>query len=146
MIKEKIIQGNPLTDMNLKKLIRYLEKKERIDFLILFGSYSQGQSTGLSDIDFAYYASEELSFEEESEILYEMGRILNTHEIDLVNLKKIPLKSRYIILYEGKLIFCRNEELFYDVKERVTNMYLDYKYYDDIYLSTQEQILQDEYG
>ena len=146
MIKEKIIQGNPLTDMNLKKLIRYLEKKERIDFLILFGSYSQGQSTGLSDIDFAYYASEEPSFEEESEILYEMGRILNTHEIDLVNLKKIPLKSRYIILYEGKLIFCRNEELFYDVKERVTNMYLDYKYYDDIYLSTQEQILQDEYG
>jgi len=47
MIKEKIIKGNPLNDKNLRKLNRYLEKNDKIEFLILFGSYSQGKNTEL---------------------------------------------------------------------------------------------------
>jgi predicted nucleotidyltransferase len=146
MIKEEKIEHNPLTPSIIAQIQEYVSNETPIDLLLLYGSRAEERETPLSDIDFAYYSSSPLSFDKEADILFELGRIVGTHEVDLSAMGTLPLKSRYLILYEGKLIYCRDKILYYDLKEEMTNLYLDFKYYDDIYLKTQAQILQEAYG
>jgi len=83
---------------------------------------------------------------EELEIESDISQIFHRDDIDVVNLNKAPIDMSHQVLYTGDLLFCRDEILLADFKEKVFNIYGDYgivlkKFYDDF-----QEGLREEYG
>lgn len=88
-----------LDDLSFEKIRKYFNNRDDVAFSFLFGSYSRGIATALSDIDIAiYYYSEEKGFidiEEdayftsENEIWADLENLLK-REVELIILNRAP--------------------------------------------------------
>ncbi len=104
--------------------------KNKIDLLVLFGSFSKGKQKKNSDIDFAYYSKIKLNDLKLLDKLYNIFE--NKFEIDLINLNKEDLNPflKFRIFKEGKIIFENQKYLFIMLKERAYFSYIDSKRFD----------------
>lgn len=89
-----------------------------------------------SDVDFAILFETSSTLFKELEIESDISQIFERDDIDVVNLNKSPIDISHQVLYTGDLLFCRDEILLADFKEKVFNLYGDYgivlkKFYDD---------------
>jgi len=130
----------------IKKLIAYIEEKENIIALYIFGSFGTPNQNLSSDMDFAVLFKDSPSLLNELELESDICQILERDDVDIVNLNKAPIDISHQVLYTGDLLFCRDEILLADFKEKVFNIYGDYgivlkKFYDD-YLEG----MREEYG
>ncbi|HHY42867.1 MAG TPA: nucleotidyltransferase domain-containing protein [Thermoanaerobacterales bacterium] len=130
----------------IKKLIAYIEEKENIIALYIFGSFGTPNQNLSSDMDFAVLFKDNPSLLNELELESDICQILERDDVDIVNLNKAPIDISHQVLYTGDLLFCRDEILLADFKEKVFNIYGDYgivlkKFYDD-YLEG----MREEYG
>lgn len=130
----------------IKKLIAYIEEKENIIALYIFGSFGTPNQNLSSDMDFAVLFKNSPSLLNELELESDICQILERDDVDIVNLNKAPIDISHQVLYTGDLLFCRDEILLADFKEKVFNIYGDYgivlkKFYDD-YLEG----MREEYG
>ncbi len=117
----------------IKKLKEYFEKKENIAFAFLFGSFSKGRSTKISDIDIAiYYFPEnneidfesEKYFDDELEIWGNLEAILKK-EVDLVVLNRAASTVAYNAI-RGKKIIIKDYDLYYKFFTYVLFSAIDY--------------------
>ncbi len=142
MIRKKQVPSN--FKNRLSKLKSVLVKYPIVYALFLFGSQAEERSTALSDVNIAYLSYQNLDYETESNLLFDIDEILGTEEVDLVNIKKMPLVSTYKIVNFGKLIFCSDEKAFLDYKERINIKYFDFKPYHDEYMECFKQRLKQD--
>ncbi len=119
-MKEKINlfmkELNKITDFN------------RVKFVILFGSYSKGKETKLSDIDLAIYyegnKAERYNFRKKM-----MGILPDSLDVQIF--QDLPLYIQIEIL-KGKIIYFSDEKLLYNIFYNTIKTFDEFKkgYYD----------------
>jgi predicted nucleotidyltransferase len=127
--------------IDLKKLKKNLiktSKKLDFDFLILFGSYAKGKQRenceNESDIDLAFFKQEENKNLKFIDLYFEISKhIEGDIKLNLIDLSENnPYLLEEEIFRSGKLIFCKNKEIYYDKRNQTFFNYIDYKEYDYI--------------
>lgn len=88
-----------------KQKIARICNKYGIDLLLLFGSQAKERTTNESDFDVAYSSEKPLSLARESRLIIELGPLLKTEQVDLVNLKRTPPLLRYAIFKDCKVLY-----------------------------------------
>jgi predicted nucleotidyltransferase len=99
----------------------------------LFGSRATGEHGPLSDIDIAYHSDRRMPMMDEARLLYALGIALGTHEVDLVSLRAMSLRTRVNVLEEGILLYARTREEVADLLARLRQEYFDFRVYEREY-------------
>lgn len=107
-------------------LARVFADEARVLCAFLFGSRATGNETPMSDIDLAYHSACALELQQEADLLYRLGCAVGTHEIDLVRLTAMPLRSRLNVLESGQLLHAQRPEIVPDLLERTRQEYFDF--------------------
>lgn len=105
-----------------QQLIHTINAQLHTDFIILFGSFAKGSAREDSDIDLAYFSSEQLSSYERFILAGELATLAG-REVDLVDLKQIDTVFTMQIFAEGRPIYIMNENEFTRQKMRAYSMY-----------------------
>ena len=113
------------------KKLKEMPDFNRVKFVFLYGSYAEKKQNKFSDIDFAVYYDGE-SKERFNFRLSLLGKVPDNFDIQVF--QDLPLFVRMGIL-KGKLIYCINEELVYEIANDTIKRFEDFKgyYYDYIY-------------
>lgn len=126
--------------MVLPKKMKFDE--EKLNFLgvaaiLIFGSAIDGTFHKGSDIDFAVlFKNKEMALKNPVMVYGEIYREISKNfkgKIDIVYLHEAPLSLQFNAVTEGKLIFCSDENFFYEYKDKTIMLYLDFKYFENIF-------------
>jgi len=102
----------------------------KIKFIVLYGSFAEGNQTPLSDVDIAVYydGSKEERFKFRMKIL---GRV--NDKFDIQTFQDLPLYIRQEVL-RGKVIYFDNNRFLYEITRRTNRDFDDFKlkFYDYI--------------
>jgi predicted nucleotidyltransferase len=108
-----------------------------VSAILIFGSTVEGTTHPDSDIDFAVlFKDKSLLKSSPVEVYGEIYGELSKNfkgRIDIVYLHEGPLSLQFNAVNDGKLIFCADEEFFYEYKDRVIMLYLDFQYFEEIF-------------
>lgn len=121
-----------ITQIQEQKIKNYFSNKP-VEMVYLFGSQAGGRTTPLSDYDFAVFFKEKLDghqcFREKLKYAGDLGRILVTEKVDIVNLNQAPVLLCYAVVAARKEIVVRNERKRVDFEHRTLREYFDELYY-----------------
>jgi predicted nucleotidyltransferase len=126
---------------SLRNKFLNIAKKFNLDFFVLFGSRANNTNREDSDWDFAFYRKKSLNSEEKDNLLFEIVKVLENDNIDLIeiDLVKTPPKLIYNILEFGEPIYIKNKRLFNSIRENIFFDYIDtenmFKELNDSYLN-----------
>lgn len=122
-----------------KKELFVISKEFDLELLVLFGSYSNNSFTQESDIDIAYYSKKPLDFKQKRELRFNLSKIFDLKEIDLIDLNSnYSILLRYEIFTKGLCLYESKEGLFEDFE---SNAWMDYQ--DNIdYLMQYKEIVR----
>ena len=67
-----------------------------------------------------------LDWQEEMEMMSSFCRIVESDDLDLVNLRTVPLNLAVKVLQGGTILFCRDQNHLADFVERVIKLYGDW--------------------
>ena len=87
--------------------------KYQLDLVLLFGSRAAGDLRPESDIDLAVYGRQILSEAEKIQLIYELGNIFHSDDIDMVDLRTASPFLEKEVLKNYKVLFQRDEMLLY---------------------------------
>ena len=118
--------------MNLKKTQISKIKKLGVSLIYLFGSYAEGKSLTLSDIDIGIiFADRSLSNKDFSQVYNKLYDIFTDvfpgREIDIVFLQKATLELRFDVIRHGKILYAASSTDRLDFEERTMLFYADFK-------------------
>ncbi len=105
---------------NLDKVIEGLSNLSFVEAIMLFGSKINGNARKDSDIDIAVI-TKDISKNQEIKILG-----FSSEKFDISIFNRLPLIIQFRIIRDGKVIFCRNEDYYHEVKFNVIRKYLDF--------------------
>jgi len=111
----------------IKKVKELCQSREEIIALYIFGSYGTSEQTPLSDIDFAVLYGFIPKIEEEIDFEVKISEIFKRDDIDVIVLNRASVDFQIEVLSEGEIIYCRDEILLAEFKEKVFNRYADYE-------------------
>ncbi|QNB47806.1 hypothetical protein BR63_16955 [Thermanaerosceptrum fracticalcis] len=116
----------------LKTLPLSLEPfNQQISAVILFGSLVMGKETPLSDVDLAILYRRNLDNDElarvHSHVYGIITDLLETDDIDLINLNTAPLSMKYGAIKQSKILLLNNRKEYIDFWEQTVKQYLDFK-------------------
>ena len=105
--------------------LKGLADKYHLELILVFGSQAQGSVHPESDVDIAVYGKHVLSEKEKINLTYELGNILQTEKIDLVDIKtaspllKKKIFENYTVLHQKDPFLLYQLELasLYEYKE-----------------------------
>lgn len=119
----------------IKQRILDLDKKKKVKFIVLFGSYATGKQTPLSDIDIAVYydGTSEDRFRFRLKTLGELP-----DKVDLQIFQNLPVAVRKEIL-SGKVLFSRSYDFTFNVFMDTIREYDLFEKYLDEYLAAVEK-------
>lgn len=110
-----------------------LFKAYPIKFAYLFGSYARNDVGPMSDIDIAIYLDDEIDenkrFDIRLELIGKVGRLLKTEKLDLIILNDVDIALAYQVVYDGKIIYCKDELKRIRFEARTMSQYFDQQYY-----------------
>ncbi len=118
----------------MERVIEQLKTYDEVIAIILFGSYAKNVQTPLSDIDICIIVDR---FDEDLEA--DIGSMYSK-DIDLVLFHKLPLRIQFEVLKHGKVLYCKDEEKFVEIKFKVLRSYLEMA---RIYEKIKREILND---
>lgn len=124
-----------MPEINLLK-IKAILKKYPVLFAYVFGSYAKARTRPKSDIDIAVFFDRELTEQERDslrgEIKEEIAHALKKYDqVDIVALNDAyPLLEKEVI-YNGKLIYSKDEAAQAHYQARAVSRWLDYKWHYD---------------
>lgn len=105
--------------------------KSKISVVLLFGSLALDKETPLSDVDLAVLYHRNLKEEElnrlHSQVWEIITDLIQTDDIDLVNLNTAPLSMQYGTLKHSRILLLNNREEYIDFWEQSVKYYLDFK-------------------
>jgi len=107
----------------LKKLINYARKDKEILAVIIFGSFVRKEK--YSDIDICLVLKNKLPplLMSKKKLKY----LVEFPEFDIQIFQQLPIYIRINVLKEGKVIFCKNEDLLYDIAINTMKEFDDFK-------------------
>jgi len=115
----------------IEQLGRFLEKREEIQFAILFGSIAKGTSNKLSDVDIAVMLAP--GFKDSSPYGYQatltadLMQELKRNDVDVVILNEAPIPLKYEILRYGDFVHIRDKQARIQFQVDTPNQYEDFK-------------------
>lgn len=115
------------------QLAPYFAQRKEILLAYLFGSAAQGRVNKLSDIDIALLVDEKrfknLDAKEpygyKAAVIADLMGLLHKNEIDLVLLHEAPPLLANEVISDGRLLFCRDEDLRITFEVSVKHKYVD---------------------
>lgn len=118
-----------ISSPQMQEIIDYISLQEDVLALYLYGSYGTGYQNYLSDVDFAVLPLEdrELDIAREARLLGELQGICKNDDVNLVNLRRVPVTLQMQVLDTGRLLYCRDEIQLADFKEYVICRYCDFE-------------------
>ena len=120
------------TKEDIRSVIDQIKKigGKQIKFIILYGSFVEGNQTPLSDIDIAVYyeGSKEKRFRFRKQIL---GRV--NDKFDIQTFQDLPLYIRKEVISHGKVIYQKNYSEILDIFLCTIREFGDFKPRLDIY-------------
>ena len=122
-------------EKKIERLVGFLKRQGYVRAAYIFGSYAEGKTGPLSDIDIAVFLDKSMSRREaESKEAFLMDRIsfyLKTDNFDLVVMNRASLLLRFNIIRNGRVLKSSKERV--GMEARIISDYLDRKHYDDIH-------------
>lgn len=98
-----------MAELDLDQLSDVLKEFFKTDPRILagfiFGSRVDGFALPSSDLDIALLFTEEIGLWEEMRLQTEMSTIVHFDQVDVLNLNKAPLRLKFTIISNGRLIY-----------------------------------------
>ncbi|MFN0117838.1 MAG: type VII toxin-antitoxin system MntA family adenylyltransferase antitoxin [Elusimicrobiota bacterium] len=99
---------------NFSALKRFFRNKKEIRAAYLFGSYANGNSNKMSDIDIAVLVDskallKKIPYGYKSQLITELIKFLKNQNVDLVILNQASIFLRHQVISTGKLLYSRNE-------------------------------------
>lgn len=118
----------------IQNLKRYFKERKEVELAYIFGSTVSGKTNALSDIDIAIL----IDRKQVKEALYPYGykahtiadlmKLLKTNRVDLVILNEVPLLLKHRVLYTGKIIYSKSEEIRIQFQVECINRYNNLKH------------------
>lgn len=119
----------------LREIVKRVERDREALAVILFGSYARGE--GFTDIDVCV-ALKPMRFDALHLSKKRLMYLSAFPNIDIQIFQQLPLAIRVRILREGKVEFCKDQDLLYDLALSTMRDFADFK---PIYLSYLEGVL-----
>lgn len=116
-----------LNELKNDEKFEEIAKKFGIYFILLFGSKAEGVDTSESDTDIAVYADHVLSEEEKISLAFELSLILETENIDLVDIKIAPPMLKRKIFENYKILYLKESSILYQVELSTLKEYEEVK-------------------
>lgn len=120
-----------MIDEIMKRLGRFFEVHEELQFAVLFGSAAKGTMNVLSDIDFAVMLDpcykDETPYGYQATLIAELMHELERNDVDVVILNKAPILLKYEVLRYGKFIHIRDMQSRIQFQIDTINQYEDFK-------------------
>lgn len=119
----------------IKKIIEKAKKDKEVLAVLLFGSATRNQH--YRDIDLCLILGKKYTKNRMSEkhIIY-AG--IAPEKVDISIFQQLPLYIRIRVLKEGKILFCKNEDLLYEFAFQTMKAFGDYKKLYEMYLQKVE--------
>lgn len=114
----------------LDNLVSTVMKDKDVLAVIIFGSFVRREK--YSDIDVCLVLKRRVEPLETSKI--KLKYLTNFPSLDIQIFHQLPLYIRIKVLKEGKVIFCKDEDLLYDVAFDTVREFEDYKHIYKTYL------------
>ncbi|RKL63574.1 nucleotidyltransferase domain-containing protein [Thermoanaerobacteraceae bacterium SP2] len=130
----------------VKGLISMIKKNKNIIALYIFGSFGTKQQHPSSDIDLAILFQEEPPLFDFLCLEADICKILQRDDVDVINLNSSSIDIQFQVISTGDLLYCSNELLLADFKERVFNIYDDYSYILNRFYNDYKEGLKIKYG
>lgn len=122
-----------LSNSDRQKIEKYLANQNNIDVAYLFGSQSKGMANTLSDVDIAILFSENVKvdkrFNEKLKIMGDLGIILKTNNIDIVDLNSADTMLQFSAIESRDILINKNNLARVIFESTVMTRYQDYRYY-----------------
>lgn len=105
--------------------------EQHISAIILFGSLATNKETPLSDVDLAILYDKSLTLNElenlHIQVLGIIIDLLQSDDIDVINLNSAPLTMQYGALQQSKILLLNKREDYINFWEQTVKYYLDFK-------------------
>ncbi len=116
----------------IEQLERFLEKREEIQFAILFGSIAKGTSNKLSDVDIAVMLAPDFKdsspYGYQATLTADLMQELKRNDVDVVILNEAPILLKYEIMRYGDFIHIRDKQARIQFQVDTLNQYEDFKH------------------
>ncbi len=109
----------------VQRLLGKIKKDKQILAVFLFGSVARGENNARSDLDICLvltpgkFTSKKFS---QVKIKY-----LSRFNADIWVFSQLPIYIQQRILKEGKVLFCRNDDLLYEIAFKVIREFADFE-------------------
>ncbi|HHU33472.1 MAG: type VII toxin-antitoxin system MntA family adenylyltransferase antitoxin [Zhaonellaceae bacterium] len=133
-------------DDKLAHLPVFFSREPSIQAVFLFGSYGTEAQTPSSDIDFAVLFKTKVSLADELELQGKLSEVLGTDRVDLVNLRKAPLRLQFRAISQGRLLYEKDYVTTCDYVEHVIKYYQDYAIDLAVFYQEYDQSLKEAYS
>ncbi|HZY10369.1 MAG TPA: nucleotidyltransferase domain-containing protein [Bacteroidota bacterium] len=108
-----------------KKLTNLFSSKAEIILAYLFGSTAEGKAHKFSDVDVAVYYKTNPSFKRHLQLINDICSILETDDVDVVNMNTASPLIIHDILSFGELLICRDDNLYVNLRTRTLREFDD---------------------
>lgn len=117
----------------LERLLTIAEEDRDVLAVLLFGSAVRGERTPTSDVDvcLALHARNYDAFTLSHKKLVYLKQV----DLDVHIFQQLPLYIRRRVLKEGRVLFCRDEDVLYELAFRTAQAFEDFKPLYSAYLA-----------
>lgn len=116
-----------------KEQISEYFKTQPVDGVYLFGSQVTSRANHLSDYDFGVVFQEKLSrrerFQRRLQFVGEVGKILKSNKVELVDFESVPLRFRYEIIAPKQEVMVQDRSRLNELEIQTVKHFLDMKPY-----------------
>lgn len=131
------MDGIQKVDFNEQFLKDYFSRQADIEFVLLFGSFASGHVSPMSDIDVAlYFGGERKALEladRQIDITCALMRFCKISRVDAVVLNTAHPFLRFQAVKYGRLLYVKDEKMFYCFKANTLGEYQDIRPMYDLY-------------
>jgi predicted nucleotidyltransferase len=135
--------NNNIIKKNIKE---YFEKKDFVDFVLIFGSYATDKNHDISDLDIGVHVKRELSLLEIGTVVSDIEEMIHI-EADIIILNDL-YKSRpefvYNIIRDSLPILINANDLFIEYKKYTYLYYMDTDFLRKIVCKSLNKRIQDK--
>jgi hypothetical protein len=121
-----------MTQGLLQNIVKQANGDSRVLAVLLFGSTARGERRDTSDVDVCLVLQPSRYA---PEVLMEIRlQYLAAFAADIQIFQQLPIYLRQRVLKEGEVLYCKNEDVLYDIALRTVQAFADFKPLYDRYL------------
>jgi predicted nucleotidyltransferase len=109
----------------IERLTQLFSQRDEIVLAYLFGSVVEDKTHKFSDIDVGVYYKKEPSFKRHLQLINDVCKILETDDVDVVNMNAASPLIVHDILSFGELLVCRNDNFYVNLRIKTLRQYDD---------------------